>query len=74
MSDEKMDTSAAPLAPGPADSMALSLEGRSAPGETGTVSVPMKPTAAMLASGARAAGVSVEIAWKIYRAMVLHED
>ncbi len=73
MSDEKMDTSAPPR-PGPADSMALSLEGHSAPGEAGTVSVPIKPTAAMLASGARAAGVSVEVAWKIYRAMVLHED
>ena len=37
-------------------------------------SVPAKPDATMLARGARAAGVSVEVAWKIYRAMVLNED
>ena len=73
MSDEKMDTST-PHRPGPDEPMALSLEGRSAQAEAGSVSVPVKPTAAMLASGARAAGVSVEVAWKIYRAMVLHED
>ncbi len=73
MSDEKMDTSAPPR-PGPDQPMALSLEGRSAQSEAGSVTVPVKPTAAMLASGARAAGVSVEVAWKIYRAMVLHKD
>lgn len=34
--------------------------------------VPLKPTAVMLAAGARAGGVSVETAWKIYLAMI-HE-
>ncbi len=32
--------------------------------------VPLKPTAAMLAAGSRAGGVSVEVAWKIYLAML----
>ena len=68
-----MDT-AEPHRPGPGDTMALSLEGRPAQNETGLVPVPAKPTAIMLARGARAAGVSVEVAWKIYRAMVMHED
>lgn len=68
-----MDTNA-PRPAGPEDSMALSLEGRSAPSEAGSVQVPVKPTAAMLAAGARAAGVSVEVAWRIYRAMVLYKD
>ncbi len=54
--------------------MTLSLDGRPADAETGSVSVPVKPTATMLAAGARAAGVSVEVAWQIYRAMVLHKD
>ncbi len=35
-----------------------------------TPPVPLKPSAAMLAAGSRAGGVSVEIAWKIYQAMV----
>lgn len=35
-----------------------------------TTAVPLKPSAAMLAAGSRAGGVSVEIAWKIYLAMV----
>ena len=73
MSDEKMDI-AAPPRPGSADAMTLSLDGRPADAETGSVSVPVKPTATMLAAGARAAGVSVEVAWQIYRAMVLHKD
>ncbi|WP_448192702.1 hypothetical protein [Azospirillum sp. sgz301742] len=33
-------------------------------------SVPLKPSAAMLAAGARAGGVTVEAAWKIYQAMI----
>lgn len=32
--------------------------------------VPLKPTAAMLADGARAGGVTVEVAWRIYQAMI----
>lgn len=35
-----------------------------------TTPAPLKPSAAMLAAGSRAGGVSVEIAWKIYLAMV----
>lgn len=35
-----------------------------------TTDVPLKPSAAMLASGSRAGGVSVEVAWKIYLAMI----
>ena len=45
----------------------------SATGDAGHTSVPLKPTAAMLASGARAGGVSVEAAWKIYQAMIKAE-
>lgn len=36
--------------------------------------VPLKPSAAMLAAGSRAGGVSVEIAWKIYQAMIHHAE
>ena len=36
--------------------------------------VPLKPSAAMLAAGARAGGVSVEVAWKIYQAMIKTAD
>ncbi|NYZ12904.1 hypothetical protein HL658_10100 [Azospirillum sp. RWY-5-1] len=32
--------------------------------------VPLKPSAAMLADGARAGGVTVEVAWRIYQAMI----
>ncbi len=42
--------------------------------EPGHTVVPLKPSATMLASGARAGGVSVEIAWKIYQAMIHHVD
>lgn len=39
-------------------------------GPSGTQMVPRKPTARMLAAGARAGDVSVEIAWKVYQAML----
>ncbi|HYD29309.1 MAG TPA: hypothetical protein VEB64_00405 [Azospirillaceae bacterium] len=39
-------------------------------GESGMTAVPLKPNAAMLAAGARAGGVTVEVAWKIYQAMI----
>lgn len=39
-------------------------------GDTPIASVPLKPSAAMLAEGARAGGVTVEVAWKIYQAML----
>jgi len=38
--------------------------------DTSHTLVPLKPSAAMLASGSRAGGVSVETAWKIYLAMI----
>lgn len=34
------------------------------------LSAPFKPTAKMLAQGAAAGGVSVEVAWRVYRAML----
>lgn len=52
----------------------------SAVGSLGTMSdqshtpVPLKPSAAMLAAGSRAGGVSVEVAWKIYQAMINGAD
>lgn len=53
---------------------AVSLHGVTAVVDTAveqmTTPVPLKPSAAMLAAGSRAGGVSVEIAWKIYLAMV----
>ncbi|WP_158046921.1 hypothetical protein [Skermanella pratensis] len=42
-------------------------------GDTGLVSVPIKPTTAMLTAGARSGHVSVETAWKIYQAMINEE-
>ncbi|MCG5242564.1 hypothetical protein [Azospirillum doebereinerae] len=42
--------------------------------EPGHTTVPLKPSATMLAAGARAGGVSVEVAWKIYQAMIHHVD
>ena len=38
--------------------------------EPNAVPVPAKPTAAMLAEGARAGGVSVSIAFRVYQAMI----
>lgn len=38
--------------------------------EPTSATVPLKPSAVMLAAGARAGGVSVEAAWKIYQAMI----
>ncbi|AWJ83686.1 hypothetical protein TSH58p_09205 [Azospirillum sp. TSH58] len=38
--------------------------------EPSSTPVPLKPSAAMLAAGSRAGGVSVETAWKIYLAMI----
>lgn len=37
---------------------------------SGVVVAPAKPTAAMLAAGARAGDVTVEVAWKVYQAMI----
>jgi hypothetical protein len=36
-------------------------------GEQGLITVPIKPTTAMLTAGARSGHVSVETAWKIYQ-------
>ena len=38
--------------------------------QAGAQLVPKKPSARMLAAGARAGDVSVEIAWKVYQAMI----
>ena len=38
--------------------------------EPSSTPVPLKPSAALLAAGSRAGGVSVETAWKIYLAMI----
>ena len=41
-----------------------------APGLACGHALPGKPTATMLAAGARAGNVSVEVAWRVYQAMV----
>lgn len=51
-------------------SLNYALEVVGAMGDAGMTPVPLKPSAAMLASGSRAGGVSVEVAWKIYLAMI----
>lgn len=43
-------------------------------GEAGLTAVPIKPTTEMLTAGARSGEVSVEIAWKIYQAMIAAVD
>jgi len=42
-------------------------------GRAGLTAVPTKPSVAMLTAGARAGGVSVETAWKVYQAMLKEE-
>lgn len=49
---------------------AVDLAGATATDDVTHTHVPLKPTAAMLANGSRAGGVSVEVAWKIYLAMI----
>jgi hypothetical protein len=56
------------------DNLNASVTAMGALCEPGHTAVPLKPSAAMLAAGARAGGVSVEIAWKIYQAMIHHAD
>lgn len=52
------------------EAMEFALEVVSAYGQNGMAVVPTKPSAAMLAAGARAGEVSVEVAWRVYQAMV----
>ena len=52
------------------EAMEFALEVVSAYGQNGMAVVPTKPSAAMLAAGARAGDVSVEVAWRVYQAMV----
>ena len=52
------------------EAMEFALEVVSAYGQNGMAVVPTKPTAVMLAAGARAGDVSVEIAWRVYQAMI----
>lgn len=54
--------------------MAYALGMVAAMGDPGLTSVPTKPTAAMLAAGARAGGVTVEVAWRVFQAMVTVEE
>jgi hypothetical protein len=49
---------------------AVDLAGATPTDDVTHAQVPLKPTAAMLANGSRAGGVSVEVAWKIYLAMI----
>ncbi|PWC34186.1 hypothetical protein [Azospirillum sp. TSO35-2] len=55
-------------------SLGASVSAMGALCEPGQTAVPLKPSATMLAAGARAGGVSVEVAWKIYQAMIHHVD
>lgn len=52
------------------DAVSFALDVVTALGEAGLATVPTKPTARMLAAGARSGDVSVETAWKVYQAMV----
>ena len=73
LSDKTMDTTETQRSDQD-EKLTLSPAARTDRSEVGMVLVPAKPTAAMLAAGARAAGVSVEAAWKVYREMVLHDE
>jgi len=48
----------------------FALDMVSAMAESGQMAVPVKPTPAMLAAGAKAGGVTVITVWKIYQAMI----
>lgn len=50
--------------------MDFALEAVSHYGQNGLVHVPAKPTAQMLAAGARAGDVNVEVAFRVYVAMI----
>ncbi|MGL4965921.1 MAG: hypothetical protein ACRC67_32165 [Inquilinus sp.] len=50
--------------------MTYALDMVTAMGDPGISTVPTKPTAGMLAAGARAGGVTVEVAWRVFQAMV----
>lgn len=54
----------------PSPALESALAAVAALAEAGLTAVPMKPTTAMLTAGARAGGVSVETAWRIYQAML----
>lgn len=54
----------------PASAMSPMDAGFGGAGDLPVASVPLKPSAMMLAEGARAGGVTVETVWKIYQAML----
>jgi len=56
--------------PQPADALSFALDMVSAMAEAGMVSAPVAPTPAMLAAGAEAGAVSLEITERIYHAML----
>ncbi len=58
----------------PTKALDFALDMVAAMGEAGLSAVPIKPTTEMLTAGARAGGVSVEVAWRIYQAMLNSAD
>jgi hypothetical protein len=48
----------------------LALEVVEAMSHAGLVSIPVKPSVAMLTAGARAGDVSIEVVWRIYQSML----
>ena len=53
-----------------AESLPIDPAAMAAPDMACGHALPGKPTASMLAAGARAGNVSVEVAWRVYQAMV----
>ena len=56
------------------NALGVALDMVGAMADAGMVTLPVKPSTAMLTAGARAGGVTVLNAWKIYNAMVAAAD
>ena len=54
--------------------MTYALDMVTAMGDPGITTVPTKPTAGMLAAGAGAGGVTVEVAWRVFQSMINAAD
>jgi len=52
------------------NALGIALDMVGAMAGAGMVALPVKPTTAMLAAGARAGGITVMQVWKIYSAMI----
>lgn len=63
-----------PAASGLSDAMAEALDAVAEIGRNGLIVLPTEPSAAMLAAGARAGGVSPDVAWCIYQAMIYEAE